>query len=143
MIGNKTWNAVYLFYGSRRSFFSEYCTLCWSCDCGRDCWAYQINSSQQPYFSSLFLVDKRSIFLSTAYLPSSKIISRWQLIFFTNVICYFDFCNFKQNIELWSISHYYFKLSLLFRFWLSGYLDITTWSQNFSSLVIRMCLEIL
>ena len=139
MVGNKVWNAVYLSYGSRRSLFSEYCTLCCGCDCGRDCWAHQINCSQQPYFSSLFLGDKPII----PFLLCSKIISKGGANFSTNVICYFDFCNFKQNIELWSISHYYFKLSLLFPFWLSGYLDITTWSQNFSSLVIRMCLEIL
>ena len=142
MIGNITWNAVSLPYGSRRSLFSEYCTLCWGCDCGRDRWAHQINCSQQPYFSSLFQVDKRSMFLSTFFSLFKN--HFWVTTnFFTNGTCYFDFCNFKQNIELWSISHYYFKLLLLFRFWSSGYLDITTWSKSFSSLVILMCLETL
>jgi len=31
-----------LSYGSRRSLFNEYCTLCWGCDCSRNRWAYQI-----------------------------------------------------------------------------------------------------
>jgi len=42
MIGIITGNAVSLTYGSWRSLFSEYCTLCRGCDCGRDRWAHQI-----------------------------------------------------------------------------------------------------